>query len=159
MQIWYCDVWRDSNLPRKSVLNIHWKDWCWSWNSNTLATWFEELTHWKRLWCWERLKVGEGDDRGWDDWMASPTQWTWVWVNSGNWWWTGRPGVLQFMWSQKVRHDWVTELDWSDNKMAIQGKPNVGCVIMMSWHQVLCGGRLWSFSSVLNNQDLILEIH
>ena len=62
----------------KSVLNIPWKDWCWSWNSNTLATWWE-LTHWKRPWCWERLKAGEGDDRGWDGWMASPTQWTWVW--------------------------------------------------------------------------------
>ena len=53
------------------------KDWCWSWNSNTLATWFEELTYWKRPWCWERLKAGgEGDDRGWDGRMASPTQWT-----------------------------------------------------------------------------------
>ena len=62
---------------RKSVLNVHWKDWCWSWNSNTLATWCEELTHLKRPWCWERLKVGgEGDNRGWDGWMASPTQWT-----------------------------------------------------------------------------------
>ena len=69
--------------------NIHWKDWCWSWNSNSLATWCEELTHWKRSWCWERLKVGgKGNDRGWDGWMASPTQWTWVWVNSGSWWWT-----------------------------------------------------------------------
>ena len=66
----------------KSVLNTHWKDWCWSWNSNTLATWYEELTPWKRPWCWERLKAGgEGDDRGWDSWMASPTQCTWVWVN------------------------------------------------------------------------------
>ena len=82
---------------RKSVLNVHWKDWCWSWNYNTLATWSEELTHWKRPWCWESLKVGEGDNRGWDGWMASPTQWTWVWVNSGSWWWTGRPGVLQSM--------------------------------------------------------------
>ena len=62
---------------------------------------------------WERLKVGgKGDDRGWDGWMASLTQWTWVWVNSGRWWWTGRPGVLQFMGSQRVRHDWVTELNW-----------------------------------------------
>ena len=62
-------------------LNIHWKDWCWS--SNTLATWFEELTHWKKPWCWERLKArGQGDDRGWDDWMALPTRWTWVWVSS-----------------------------------------------------------------------------
>ena len=62
---------------RRSVLNIHWKDWCWSWNSNTLATWCEELTPWKRPWCWGRLKVGgEGDDRGWDGWMASLTRWT-----------------------------------------------------------------------------------
>ena len=64
-------------------------------NSNTLATWFEELTHWKRPWYWERLKAGgEGDDRGCDGWMVSLTQWTWVWVNSRSWWWTGRPGVL-----------------------------------------------------------------
>ena len=61
----------------KPVLNVHWKDWCWSWNSNILYTWCEELTHLKRPWCWERLKVGgEGDDRGQDGWMASPTQWT-----------------------------------------------------------------------------------
>ena len=66
-----------SGWIRKSVLNSHWKDWCWSWNSNTLATWCEELTHLKRPWCWERSKVGgEGDDRGWDGWMASLTQWT-----------------------------------------------------------------------------------
>ena len=81
---------------------------------NTLATWFKELTHWKRLWCWERLRAGgEGDDRGWDGWMASLTQWTWVWVDSGSWWWTGRPGVLQFMGLQWVRHDWATELNWT----------------------------------------------
>ena len=99
----------------KSVLNFHWKDWCWSWNSNTLATSCEELTHWKRPWCWERLKArGEGDDRGWDGWMASLTQWTWVWVNSGGWWWTGRPGMLQSMESQRVRHEWVTELNWTE---------------------------------------------
>ena len=98
---------------RKLVLNIHWKDRCWSQNSNTLATWCEELTHLKRPWRWERLKAGEGDDRGWDGWMASSTQWTWVWVNSGSWWWTGWPGVLQSMGSQRVRHDWVTELNWT----------------------------------------------
>ena len=62
---------------------------------NTLAAWCKELTHLKKPWCWERLKVGEGDDRGWDGWIASPTQWMWVWVNSGSWWWTGWPGVLQ----------------------------------------------------------------
>ena len=62
-----------------TILNIHWNDWCWSWNSNTLATWWEELIHWKRPWYWERLKAGgEGDDGGWDGWMATPNQWTWV---------------------------------------------------------------------------------
>ena len=72
---------------RKTVLNIHWKGWCWSWNANPLAMWCKEVTHLRRPWCWERLRVGgEGDDRGWDGWMASPTQWTWVWVNSGSWW-------------------------------------------------------------------------
>ena len=80
----------------------------------TLATSCKELTHWKRLWCWEGLEAGEGDDRGWDGWMASPTQWAWVWVNSGSWLWTGRPGVLQFMGLQRVRHDWATELNWTD---------------------------------------------
>ena len=75
----------------------------------------EELTHWKRLWCWEGLGAGgEGDDRGWDGWMASRTRWTWVLVNSGSWWWTGRPGVLQFMGLQRVRHDWSTELNDSE---------------------------------------------
>ena len=92
-------------------LNIHWKGWCWSWNSNTLATWWKELTHWKRLCCWEGLGAGGGgDNRGWDGRMASLTQWTWVWVNSGSWWWTGRPGVLRFMGSQRVGQDWATEL-------------------------------------------------
>ena len=60
---------------RRSLLSVHWKDWCWSWNSSTLATWCEELIHWKRPWCLEKLKVGEGDDRGWDGWMASTTRW------------------------------------------------------------------------------------
>ena len=69
---------------RKSVLNIHWKDWCWSWNSNTLATWCKELTGWKRPSCWERLREGgEGDHRRWDGWMASLTRWRWVWASLG----------------------------------------------------------------------------
>ena len=77
--------------------------------------WCEELTHLKRSWCWERLRTGgEGDDRGWDGWMASPTQWTWVWLDSGSWWWTGRPGMLQFMGSLRVGHDGATELNWTD---------------------------------------------
>ena len=92
---------------------FNWKDWGWSWNSNTLAIWCEELSHWKRPWCWERLKAwGEVDDRGWDGWMASPTQWTSVWVNSRGWRWTGRSGMLQSMGSQIVGHDRVTELKW-----------------------------------------------
>ena len=98
---------------RKSVLTMHWKDWWSSWNSNSLATWCEELTHWKRPWCWKRLKAGEGDDRGWDGWMASLTKWTCFGVSSRSWWWTGRPGVLQSMGSQRVGHDWATQLNWS----------------------------------------------
>ena len=98
---------------RRSALGFLWKEWCWTWNSSTLATSCEELTHWKRLWCWEGLGAGgEGGDRGWDGWMASLTQWIWVSVNSGSWWWTGRPGVLQFMGSQRVGHDWATDLIW-----------------------------------------------
>ena len=85
--------------------------------ASTLATSCEELTHWKRLWCWEGLGAGgEGDNRGWDGWMASLTLWTWVSVNSGSWWWTGRPGVLRFMGSQRVGHDWATDLIWSDGE-------------------------------------------
>ena len=92
------------------------KAWCWSQSSNTLATRYEELTHLKGPWCWERLKAGgEGDDRGWDGWMASLTQWTWVWVNSGSWWWTRRPGVLWSMGLQRVGHDWATGLNWTEN--------------------------------------------
>ena len=97
-----------SQSSRKLVLNIHWKYWCWS--CNTLATWCKELTHWKRSWCWEGFRGGEGDNRGWDAWMASLTQWMWVWVNSGSWWWTGRP----VMGSQRVRHNWAAELNWTE---------------------------------------------
>ena len=80
-----------------------------------LDTWCEALTHWKRPWCWERLRAGgEADDRGWDGWMASSTQWTWVWVDSRSWWWTERPGVLQFLVSKRVGHDWGTELNWTE---------------------------------------------
>ena len=120
MMLLNCDVGEDSweslglqDLTSPSVLGVHWTDWCWSWNSNTLATSCEELTHWKRPWCWEGLGAGgEGDDRGWDGWMASLTWWTWVWMNSRSWWWTWRPGVLWFLGSQRVGHDWATELNW-----------------------------------------------
>ena len=98
---------------RRLALGFLWKEWCWGWGSNTLATSCEELTHWKRPWCWEGLGTGEGDDRGWDGLMASLTRWTWVWVNSWSWWRTGRPGVLRFMASQRVGHHWATELNWT----------------------------------------------
>ena len=104
----------NQSILRKSVLNIHWKNWCW--NSNTLATWCEELTHWKRPWCWEKLKTGgEGNDRGWDGWMVSLTQWAWVWASSRSWWCTGKYGMLKSMGSQRVTHDWATELNWLMN--------------------------------------------
>ena len=116
-----------------------------------------ELTHWKRLWCWEGLGAGgKGDDRGWDGWMASPTRWTWVWVNSRSWWWTGRPGVLRFMGSQRVGHNWVTELNWIDRR-------NGGllfCLFVLVSCQLLISGLCWPhkisckvspFSSVLKN--------
>ena len=94
---------------------------CWSWNSNTLATRRGELTHWKRPWYWERLRAGgEGDDRGWGGWMASLTQWTWVWVNSESWWWTGRPGMWWFMRSWRVGHDWATELNWTESPQLLK---------------------------------------
>ena len=102
----------NQSILKEIVLNIHWKDWCWSWNSSTLATWCEELTHWKRLWCWEILKAGgEGDNRGWDGWMASPTLWTWVWVSSGSWWWTGMPA------KSRTRLSVWTELNWTELAM------------------------------------------
>ena len=98
-----------------TVLNIHWRDWCWSWNSNTLVIWFEELPHLKKPWCWERLMAGgEGDSRGWDGWMVSPTQWTWVWVSCGSW------VMVREAWCAAVQEvaksrtwlsDW-TELNW-----------------------------------------------
>ena len=89
------------------------------------------VTHLKRPWCWERLRAEEErDDRGWDSWMESPTQWIWVWVNSGSWWWTGRPGVLWFMGSQRVRHDWAAELNW--------GTLSVGIIVAFI-SQSVCG--------------------
>ena len=124
------DSWKSLGLQwdptspfwRRSTLGFLWKEWCQSWNSSTLATSCEELTHWKRLWCWEGLGAGgEGDDWGWDGWMASLTRWTWVWVNSGRWWWTGRPGVLRFTGSQRVGHYWVTELNWTELKCSLAG--------------------------------------
>ena len=111
----------ESPLDSKEIQPVHPKEnqsWIFIGRTGTeaetpiLATWCEKPTHLKRPWCWERLKVGgEGDDRGWDVWMASPMQLTWVWVGSRSWWWTGKLGMLQSMGSQRVGHVWVTELN------------------------------------------------
>ena len=99
-----------SESSRKSTLNLHWKDWCWCWSSNTLDTWCEEPTYWKRPWCWQELKAeGEGDSRGWDGWMVSPIQWTWTWANFRRWWGIGMPSVLQPMESQRVGNNLETK--------------------------------------------------
>ena len=119
-----CGVGEDSWVPwtsrrsNKSILKeispwCSMEGWCWSWNSNTLATWWEELTHWKRPSCWERLRAeGEGDDRGWDGWMASSTRWAWVLVDSGCWWWTGRL-VCYSSWGGK-ESDVSEWLNWTE---------------------------------------------
>ena len=112
-----------SNSPsqRKSVLNSHWKEWCW--RSSALATWCDKIPHWKRPWCGERLKAGgEGDDRGWDGWMALPTLWTRVWPSSENWRQTGKPGMLQSVASQRVG----TQLsNWTDLQNASKTKSSL----------------------------------
>ena len=118
-------LWLESPLDCKEIQPVHSEgDQPWDFlrrndvKAETTVLWPPHANSWligKALWCWEGLGAGgEGDDRGWDGWMASLTQWTWVWVNSGSWWWTGRPGVLRFMGSQGVRHDWVTELNWTE---------------------------------------------
>ena len=106
-----------------------------------LATSCEELTHWKRLWCWEGLRGGgEGEDRGCDGWMASLSQWTRVWVNCGRWWWTGRPSVLRFMGSQRVGRDWATEQNWLNWYILMYNymcwSLHIGCVYLRLylWH-------------------------
>ena len=107
--------------PRSFLLRLS-PDWM-----DTLATWCEELTHWTKPWCWERLKArGEGDDRGWDGWMASVTRWTWIWASSRSRWWTGKPGVLQSMGLQRVGHDWVTGLNWTELNWLDEVPPHCG---------------------------------
>ena len=100
----------NQSILKKLTLNIHWKDWCWNWSSNTSATWCKELIHGKRSWCWEKLRArGEGGNRGWDVRMASLTQWTWIWANSGRQQRTGKSGMLQSTGSQRVRHNLASE--------------------------------------------------
>ena len=116
----------------------HWKRDCFLVsNSNTLATWCEDLAPLKRPWCWQRLRSGgEGDDRGWNDWMASPAQWAWVWVDSGSWRWTGRPGVLWFMGSQSQ----TLLSDWTDGTESHHGGLNF---VSSCKHKHLLKPHLW----------------
>ena len=111
-----CSPWGHKESDTTEGLNWTELNWCWTWSFNTLATWCKELTHWKKKpWCWEKLRErGQRDNGGWNGWMASLTQWTWVWASSGRWWRTGKLGVLHSMGSQRVRHDWATELNWTD---------------------------------------------
>ena len=103
-------TWTARRSSQLVLKEMNCKDWCWSRSSSTLATWCEEQTHWKRPWCWERVKAGgKGETEDEIGWMASPTQWTWVWANSGRWWRTGEPSVLQSIGWQRIRHDWVTK--------------------------------------------------
>ena len=111
----------ESPLASKDIQPVHPKEispGCWCWRTDveaeTPVLWPPDAVSFEKTWCWERLWAGgEWDDRGWDGWMASLTQWTWVWVDSGSWWWTGRPGMLWFMGSQRVGHNWATELNWT----------------------------------------------
>ena len=110
---------RRSSLIQSWWILYHWgtrNTSAWSWNSNTLATSCKELTNCKRPWCWEGLGAeGEVNDRGWDGWMASPTRWAWVWVNYGNWWWTGGLAYCD-SWGHKELN--TTEwLDWTELKL------------------------------------------
>ena len=138
----------------QSVLNIRWKDWCWSWNSDTSATWWE-MTHWKRPWCWEKVKAeGVGEKRGWNGWMTSHTRWTWVWASSWGWWWTGKPGMLQSVGLQKVVHDWVTELKhWTEHlskhRMSHAIPINNKCCLPSS-HQLLPYPRMCAQRTIMD---------
>ena len=128
-----------SQSKNKSTLNIYWKEWCWSWSCTPLATWCKEPTHWKRPWCRERLKAGEeGGDRGRDDWMASLTQWIWIWARSRRWWRAGKPGVLQSMGSQQVGHGLATELQQQqrgrkDDVFSLVAEDDVQAVFFSLW--------------------------
>ena len=156
----------ESPLDCKDILRVHPKgDQSWIYIGRTDAEaetpilWPTHVKSWLigKDWCWEGLGArGEGDDRGWDSWMASPTWWTWVWVNSWRWWWTGRPGVLWFMGSQTVRHDWATELNWTWIRTA---KSFLPCDITYShapgmrvWTQTIhgvvytCATQSWCFT-------------
>ena len=135
---------RRSNQPILKEISpeyIHWKDWGWSWKSNNLATWCEELTHWKRPWCWEDWRqeekgMTENEMAAWHQWFDGlESEWY-----SGSWWWTGRPGVLRFTGSQRVGHDWASELNWTELKPK---------TILIPWVHQYCVITIHSFIHVL----------
>ena len=110
--------------------------------------------YWKRPLCWERSKAGgEGDDRGWDGCMASPTRWKWVWANSGVWWWTGKPDMLQSVGLQRVQHDWTTELNWI--QFIIHTVFLTLCLRVRNWHCAFCTENYWIF---LSRQVICFEV-
>ena len=120
------------------------------WHLSPIKHVIKELTRWKRPWCWEGLGAGgEGDDRGWDSWMASPTRWAWVWANSRSLWWTGRPGVLRFMGSQRVRHDWATELNWGMLPTTVE------LLVMPVW-DYYCFQRMPCYGLIIRRQTLAI---
>ena len=130
--------WNFNNLNLFSSKIVAWNDA----KAETPVLWplHTELTYWKRLWCWEGLGAeGEGNDRGWDGWMASLTGWSES-VNSRNWWWTGRPGVLRFMGSQRVGHYWATGLNWTESQ-----SPNPSLLYPPAplWQVQVCSLCLW----------------
>ena len=99
-----------SQSSGRSTLNIHWKDWCWSWSSSILVFWCEQMPHWKSPWCWERSGAERVEGiRRWDGWKASPMSLAWTWANSRRWCGIGKHSMLQSMGSQRVGHDWATE--------------------------------------------------
>ena len=125
----------------------YWKDWCWSWSFKILDLWCEEPTHWKRPWCWERLR--RTGQRGWDSWMVSSTQWTWVWANSGRYWRSENPGVLQFMGSQRFRNDWRTE------QQHLKGNKADTMLLILDLAQRKNG---WLPNSAMNKVEEILQV-
>ena len=114
------------------------------WKLQCLTTWSEEWTHWKRPWCWERLKAGgEGDDRGWDGWMASPTWWTWVWVGCGSWWWIGRPWGAAL---HGVMKGWAWLSDWTELNLPIYCKKTQMNIQIEQMHRT----RYWERAQIFH---------
>ena len=148
----------ESPLDCKEIQPVHPKgDQSWVFigrtdaEAETPVLWPPHVKSWLilRPWCWKGLGAGgEGDDRGWDGWMASPTRWTWVWVNYWSLWWTGRPGVLWFMGSQRVGHDWMTKLNWTETLLVHNSLNNLN--VNLRVHILRDKGQKWRWYSFLS---------